>query len=367
MKRFENFCKIIFLLFFIIVVFSPTVFAQAEEEMEGLGPLLSEAATQYLQPVVPALSANLNSGWFSTMPPRKKLAFTFEFGLAAIGTEIGEGAQSLNVPGRYYFSRAMAEEFTESINDQPAIRDQVIDQLLSEGVTLSMEGGTVIGGNQNITLHFGENDEVNFVLRHADYPFPVYVNLETEPFEVEAGGALSGFPGLPFALPQLKLGTLFGTQVILRGTPPIEIDEEVGDFQFMGFGLMHNPMVWLPKILPVQAAVGGMWQSMTVGDHLDIKTASIAGMVGYQVGKRWIRLTPQLGFMTDQTTLDFNYTESIEVPGGEEEITVDMSLEQATANRTFVGLHLYLLHLNLYGRYFMSGEKGVAAGIAVSF
>ncbi len=342
-------------------------YAQTAEPIEGLGPLLSEAATQYLQPVFPALSANFNSGWFSSIPPRKKLAFDIEIGLAAVGTRIGSGAEDFSIPGHYYFSPTMAQEFTESIADQPNIRSQVVDQLVNTGIAMSMSGGTIIGGNQNVTLHFGDKDEINFVIRHPDYPFPVYVNLEAEPFEVEAGGVLGGWPALPLAFPQIKLGTIMGTQLIFRGVPPIAINDDVGDFSFTGFGLMHNPMVWLPKILPVQAALGGMWQSISLGDHLDIRTLSFAGMVGYQLGKRWVRLTPQLGFISDRTTMEFNYTESIDVPGGEEEITLDMSLEQAQSRRTFVGLHLYLVHLNFFARYFMSGETGVAGGISISF
>jgi len=351
-----------------LFIFYPDIdYAQTSEVKEGIGPMLSEAASQYINPVMPAFNASMNSGWFQSIPARKNQTFTLEFGLAAAGTRIGLSDKDINILGRYYFSQNQAEEFTESIDNYPEIRSQVITKLINEGVPISMNGSNILGRNKIITIHYGEDDRVDYAIYHEDYNFPVYVSLEAEPTEIEAGGVLAGFRYLPAAFPQLKLGTLYSTQLILRGSPPIKIHEDIGNFGFIGIGLMHNPLSWLPETRPFQAALGGMWQGYNLGDYVDLKTLSLAGMGGYQYDRNWIKITPQLGFVADKSTLEFNYDETIDVPGGEDEISVHMSMEQDMAVRTFIGLHLYMYHVNLYSRYFMTGKRGFAGGLALSF
>jgi hypothetical protein len=364
---FGSFQLLIIYLSLIFILPPANVYSHETEEIEGIGPVLSEAATQYIDPLMPAFNANINSGWFYSIPGREEQKFTIEFGLSAIGTQIGLGYRNIDVLGRYYFPQSQAEEFTESIAEYPDIRSQVISKLVNEGVAISMNGGNIIEGNELITIHYGEDDMVNFAIEHEDYPFPVYVNLEAEPTVIEAGGALAGLSHLPGFSPQLKLGTLYGSQLILQASPPIKINDEVGSVHFLGLGVMHNPLIWFPETVPFQAAVGAMLQGFKLGKYVNLNTLSLAAMGGYKFEKDWISLTPQLGITADRSTLHFKYNETIEVPEGEDEIEVDMTLEQKMAMRTFIGLHTKMAFFNIFGRYYLSGQKGVAAGITLSF
>lgn len=42
------------------------------------------------------------------------------------------------------------------------------------------------------------------------------------------------------AIPQFEIGSIYGTELLLRFIPPIEIDKNVGTFSFWGLGLKHS-------------------------------------------------------------------------------------------------------------------------------
>lgn len=55
---------------------------------------------------------------------------------------------------------------------------------------------------------------------------------------------------LPLAAPQFSFGTVFGTMASVRFLPNVKMGE-LGELSYFGFGLQHNPAVFLPIPLPV--------------------------------------------------------------------------------------------------------------------
>src|SRR5439155_563530 len=79
------------------------------------------------------------------------------------------------------------------------------------------------------------------------------------------GGIISKLPVLPLMAPQLTIGTILGTQATLRWLPSIELDPKLGKFSYLGFGIQHNPGVWLPFHMPVDVSGGFFTQKLEVG------------------------------------------------------------------------------------------------------
>ena len=91
-------------------------------------------------------------------------------------------------------------------------------------------------------------------LLNAISKFPEYFSLPT-------GGNINTVFA---AIPQLEIGSLYGTELLLRFVPPIKIDKNVGNFAFWGIGLKHSLSQYFDKA-GFDAAVQMVYQ----GTHLE--------------------------------------------------------------------------------------------------
>jgi hypothetical protein len=78
-------------------------------------------------------------------------------------------------------------------------------------------------------------------------------------------------------IPQFEIGSLFGTELLLRAIPPIYMGEEIGDFAFWGIGLKHSLSQYFPERyfdLAVQAVYQGTYLKNKVGITQSTMTAN---------------------------------------------------------------------------------------------
>ena len=93
------------------------------------------------------------------------------------------------------------------------------------------------------------------------------------------------------AVPQLEIGSLWGTEALIRFIPPVEFDPNVGEFSFWGFGLKHSISQYFPERwfdMAVQAVYQGTNLKNTVGfteSKLDASATIWSGNV--HVSKEW--------------------------------------------------------------------------------
>ncbi len=75
-------------------------------------------------------------------------------------------------------------------------------------------------------------------------------------------------------VPQLEIGSLWGTEALIRFIPPVHMSREIGDFAFWGFGLKHSISQYFNKSdetsdrlfdLAVQAVYQGTHLKNTIG------------------------------------------------------------------------------------------------------
>jgi len=93
------------------------------------------------------------------------------------------------------------------------------------------------------------------------------------------------------AVPQFEIGSLWGTEALIRFVPPVEFDPNVGEFSFWGFGLKHSVSQYFPERwfdMAVQAVYQGTSLENTVGfteSKLDASATIWSGNV--HVSKEW--------------------------------------------------------------------------------
>jgi hypothetical protein len=84
-------------------------------------------------------------------------------------------------------------------------------------------------------------------------------------FTFPTGGNINSiFAGIP----QFEIGSLWGTEALIRFIPPINMGTEIGKFAFWGFGLKHSISQYFnnfPIDLAVQAVYQGTYLNNTIG------------------------------------------------------------------------------------------------------
>ena len=93
------------------------------------------------------------------------------------------------------------------------------------------------------------------------------------------------------AVPQFEIGSLWGTEALIRFIPPVEFDPNVGKFSFWGFGLKHSISQYFPERwfdMAIQGVYQGTNLKNTVGfteSKLDASATIWSGNV--HVSKEW--------------------------------------------------------------------------------
>lgn len=140
---------------------------------------------------------------------------------------------------------------------------------------------------------------------------------------------------MPLAVPQLRVGSVFGTEAMIRflATPKIGSDQ-FPELRLFGAGLRHSISQYLPMV-PLDLAVSGFYTTFTTGDIIDVKGYSF----GAQASKSFALVTLYGGLSYESTTMKVSYTSTDPNFPGQ---LVDVSLDGANTVRLTAGANLSL-------------------------
>lgn len=275
------------LLCFLLVVCMALPARSQNPFEDAIKQLSSDNVKGYLQPFINGFGANMNSGIFRTADVGTGLHL--ELRLIAMGTLIGD-----------------AEKTYSAVAPQPYNQTPV-------------QTATVFGGTGAIVT------DPSGTLQYQFQNGQVKTSL------------------IPLAVPQVTVGTFFGTQAMIRYIPIPEIDKFPKTTLF-GIGARHSISQYLPTF-PVDIAAGFFYQSLTVGDLIDAKAFNI----GAQVSKSYSIFTIYGGLQTESSSMTVKYTYTGPVPLGSPpnpSVSVDFDGENKFRATAGVGLDLAILHLN---------------------
>lgn len=345
---------VLVLVIVICFIFS-ALFAQGESLEETLQQLSEDAAMEYVSPISSAFGSDLNGGWFHKVPQAVKMGFNLELGLVGMGTFFPDASKSFSVSGQFRFSE---DEAKQLVSGQPAsVQDELVTQLTSKYYTVGISGATVIGSeDDHVTVLFPEQ---TFTVNGSNYTVP------TQSVDLGFGGFqdLADLGFLPLASPQVSIGTLYGTQATFRYLPSLTLNSDLGKLNYFGFGIQHNPAVWLSKPIPVDVALSFFTQKLTVGDIFESKATAFGLNVGKRFGTALLNVTPYAGFMFESADMEVTYTYSVVIPSGTYQEEIKFKLEGENKNRAVLGLSLRLLAINLNADYNFSKYDSFTAGL----
>lgn len=366
-------------LFFLFIVSQGAVAQQSssseEENLEKtLQKLAADAAKGYVAPISSGFGTNLNAGWFHRAPWGRLFGFDLEFGLVAMGTFFSDEHKSFSTSGTFRFDSSQAAQLTEFIKNDPqygltvqqreSVQRTVIQQIRGQDFAVGVSGPTVVGKKEDsVRVQFHGK---TFTVTDPNTGLSRQVTVPAEKVALPVTGLLEDAPGLPLASPQLTIGTLLGSQFTFRYLPEVEIDKEIGKFKYFGFGVQHNPGVWLGEdALPLEISLGYFTQTMSVGTLFEAKATAFGINASKRLGWGALNLTPYAGFMLERSSMTFTYDYELDTPAGKVPQKITFELEGENTSRLTAGLSLKILFLNVNADYNWGTYKSVSAGVMI--
>lgn len=295
------------ILFFIANGFSANL-------IDMIKQLTKENLKGYTQPLITSFGEATGSGLYHTAQTHNFLGF--DLSLKAMWVPIPESAKT-------FVAKVMVMQDTTFLYETTA-------------TTATVFGKT---GQDQVTIPPGANATIPSV-------FPGGLNL----------------PGLPFLMPQLNIGLIKGTEIIIRYIP---ISFKEAKVQIFGAGLKIglNKLLNL-KLLPVDIAIQGVYQVFNIGDI--IKSSTFSSNI--HASKTFLVLTPYLGLGYENTKMDFDYTFTYQLPNQQpKNIPIKLSLTGENHFRAVAGLSLKLAVFLIHADYNIAQYPSFNGGIGFTF
>jgi hypothetical protein len=187
----------------------------------------------------------------------------------------------------------------------------------------------------------------------------VYVDGDASTrFAFPGGFELSSFN---FAVPQLRIGSFYGTEALFRFAFFYTGNASLGNFNLYGLGLRHSISQYLAVSFPVDIAVGTFWQRFSMGDDKkgDDLVSTEAFTAGIQVSKRLAMWEPYVGMSYDMFSGNVTYQ------GDTADDVVDLSFESNEHFHMTFGLSFNVAFLVAHGEYNIGAQDAIALGLVV--
>ena len=276
--------------------------AGAQDLDQLISKYTQENGKKYMQPLADGLGANFNSGLFHSAGIRK-MGFQLYFGIATTTAFVADKSKVFT---------AVPEGFFEPKNP--------------------VEVPTLFGASQNVIVNGNGGTQ---------YAFPGGLNLKM----------------FPLAMPQLTIGSVFGTDLTLRYLA-IDINDEIGKVNLLGWGLRHSISQYFTK-LPVELAAGVYNQYFDIGDIVSAKCWLFNVQASYRVSI--LTFYGALGY--EKSELDIEYTYINEG----EESTQKFNLKGSNNARLTAGVTFNFGFLKLNTDYSLANQGVLTVGLGLGF
>jgi Family of unknown function (DUF6588) len=249
---------------------------------------------------------------------------------------------------------------------------------LSLYVGVQMGGALVPSSDKtfNLTYHDTVGAPATYTVTNAPTIFgskdkgTITVTPDNSPLSgTEPGvGGLVNTGLVPIPIPQVGLGSLFGTDVTVRWLPQIKI-ADYGKFQLFGWALRHSVSQYIP-LIPVDIAVQLGFQNFSIKDSAGgnvFKLSTFAANV--EVSKTFAILTVYGGLQVESSKVDVNY---IFTPSptlfDPTPTSIPIAFSQNGKNkfRALLGLDLGLGPLTINADYSIGAVNAATAGLGVT-
>jgi len=250
--------------------------ATSQSDLEAtISQMNSQWVEGYLQPFADVVGANVNSGYYhSAAIPQE--GFNLEFSIIAVGSTVSDDQKSFTANAPSGFAPGTFQTAT----------------------IFGEKGGSVTDMGTGLQ-YAGSDGVINTSL------FPAFI-------------------------PQLKVGSLAGTEAIVRFIALPELsDGTIPSVSQFGIGARHSISQYFPSA-PLDIAAGIFYNKFTAGDLIDYTGIAL----GAQASKAWGVFSLYGGLQWENSTMNLKYTSSDPTVTNSE---IDLDLTGANSFRFSVG------------------------------
>ncbi|MEJ2720600.1 MAG: hypothetical protein P8181_05600 [bacterium] len=181
------------------------------------------------------------------------------------------------------------------------------------------------------------------------------------------GGTKYAFPGgfdqgsLSLVVPQLRIGSIYGTEALIRFALYYTGGAGVSTPTLYGFGARHSVSQHLGESFPIDMAVSAFWQRFSVGDseRSDDLVTCDALTVGLQISKKYGAFEPYSGVSYE------SFSSRVYYEGDSPDDVIDLSFDSNDHVRLTLGAALNLAFISTYGEYNFGGQNSISVGLAL--
>jgi len=263
------------------VVLLLAVDASAQSELEkAIRQYNSSAVTGYIQPIADLFGANMHAGYYHSayIPPS---GFSLGFDIIAMGAIVTDEQKSY-------------------LADAPT------------GFAPSQFKTATVFGEKGTTI------------QHATVPG----------LEYKGSDGVFNTSIFPLAVPQLRIGSLYGTEAVIRFIAlPSMGEDKIPEIKLWGLGARHGISQYIPES-PLDIAVSGFYSNFNVGDLITAKGLSL----GVQASKSIKILILYGGMSWENSTMNLAYKSTDPTAAA----PIDVDLDGANKFRATVGVGISL-------------------------
>ncbi len=292
------------LLFFLMI---NSLFINYQSSYSEANPFTVELARQFssdifysngvpfLQPVVKVVNLTSNTGFFSSAyVPSEVSKPYFRFSIEGMVGFVPDKFKSYtpSMPNEQYDPNSIGRYVSFSQNglsiDTAGLIHYFFLNLMYDGIYGDHKGMITIPESSPTALG---NQVTYFDIRHSALDslvraHPLYSTLEAyglqdtvlnvvnsfpERFTLPSGGNINT---LVAGVPQLIIGSYWGTELLLRFVPKVNLGSTIGDFSFWGVGLKHSLSQYFDRI-PFESALQVVYQGTSLDNTVGVTNAKL--------------------------------------------------------------------------------------------
>ncbi|MGE3800948.1 MAG: DUF6588 family protein [Candidatus Kapaibacterium sp.] len=235
---------------FFLTFFSPQLYAQLDTRLISADivrvlskDLFDLNSTAFMQPMVETFNATANAGFYhmAFVPSRDTLYI--RFGLRGMFGFVRDDQLT--------YRPAIPTEPTEnevanvlSIGIANKIKTIFKRGIEADSIQIPSESATILGflaaefnlNREYLRRELRNDPDVQAAMLDSNLIDQILDGLPAA-LALPTGADISTIAAI---VPQVEVGSLFGTELLLRYVPPVKLDTNVGTFTFWGVGLKHN-------------------------------------------------------------------------------------------------------------------------------
>jgi len=324
-----------------------------------------------------AFGSGMNSGWFHSAKPHKMLGF--DFGVRAMAVTFPDDQKMFD------FDISQLEDYDFSTTISVLTQNYTI-QMSAADLYPNTEVPSILGSKDGVDVRANKDQLVQIITNQladqgaSDAAITAAGTLiddaaedalQVVPSLVLAG---TGLEVLPLMVPQAAVGLSLPmlpikAEIVVRGLPEVEINKDLGSFQFFGGGvkLALDPFIPIP-MFPVNIAVGAYTQKMALGSVFEANNTLLTLMAGKDLSLLLfgVGVYGAVGMESSNIKINYEYMNEEDVNDPLNGTSVKFDMKGDNKFRTTIGGRIRLAVININADYTMGADNVLTAGVGIS-